>query len=218
MKNWLILIIAMISFSELNGEVMDTSNNEMNDTLINKLCALYSHDFTETSRLILFAPAFKLSSHYVIENSGLNLSWERKDFFNNKKTNVSIIPILDLALTFYQAGFNRKSIARNPLFFPSFLINSSHYFLLKKGLDRSTHNLQILPALFIKNNTDLFILHKNNWFQLSPGIGTRLYFGRGLMYWTLDVGYQKKFKFIFDGRQEIEDSIFFSIGWYFHFE
>ncbi len=33
-----------------------------------------------------------------------------------------------------------------------------------------------------------------------------------------DVGYQEKFKFIVDGRQKIEDSIFFSIGVYAHFE
>jgi hypothetical protein len=200
----------------LNDSINTKSIND--ESLINKIWAQYSYDLNETNRLNIMSFSFKVNQNYIIENNCLNVVWTKKDNFNSGKTNFSIMPFFDIGLMSLQAGFNKQSIRKNLLFFPSFLINASHYFILRKNPDKLSTHRHILPSIFVKNKTDLFIFQKVNWMQFSPGVGVRVYFGDGLMYWTFDAGYEKEIKLTFESKTELDNSLFFSIGIYTHFE
>ncbi len=151
-----------------------------------------------------------ITNSYIREDSYVNFTWLKKDSYNKNKTNYSVFPILDFAMH-YLVYNNSDQWEFDPgtLLSPYFLLNSSHYILTKK----MTHKFpELILAFFIKNNTDLFVIEKNNWAQLSPGLGVRLFLG-GQYGVVIESGYEFKAKYLFKEEKFHNDSdLFFSLG------
>ena len=153
---------------------------------------------------------FTISQHiterYIREASPLNISWQKKDPHNKNKTNYSIFPLLDFCLSYL---VNRDSdqweYNFSNLYSPYFLLNTSHYLLMNK-MKYNQPSLNV--AFFIKNNTDLFVFEKNNWAQISPGIGLRFFIG-GFFGLTVEGGIENKSIYLFGEKEFINKSCYF---------
>ena len=70
----------------------------------------------------------------------------------------------------------------------------------------------INAAVMVKNNTDLFLLEKENWLQLSPGIGLRIFIG-GIIGVSAEAGLENRNMFFFtQNKYANKSSWFFTIG------
>ena len=205
MKLFLTLIIISFLCYTLN-----CANNDENFEQINGSFIFQLRKKTNNMNRFKYTVSQHITNRYIREDSSFNISWQKNDPYNKNKTNYSIFPILDFGLHFlvYKDSDQWELNPRN-LLSPYFLLNSSHYFLINE----MTYNFPTINlALFVKNNTDLFIFKKNNWAQLSPGFGVRIFLG-GQYGLTVEAGLENRTIYLFDNKKIINNSFyFFSLG------
>ena len=161
MRKAILLFLFYTIFLHLNCEIENETAEVRNYEPIHESYLIqYRQNFDFMTRF-KFTISQHITERYIRECSPLNISWQKKDSFNNNKTNYSVFPLLDLCLSYFV--YNNS----NNLYSPYFLLNSSHYLLLNK---MKYNRLSLNAAIFFKNNTDLFVFEKNNWSQVSPGI------------------------------------------------
>ena len=106
-------------------------------------------------------------------------------------------------------GFNTEQNTTQILYFPYSFFNTSYYYLLNKVKDEK---FGINAAVMVKNNTDLFILEKEKWMQVSPGIGLRIFIG-GVFGVSAEAGIENRNILFFTQNKYVNKSNwFFTIG------
>ncbi len=207
-KFW-ILYILLITLSSLYG-VTNENNNILNgdneNNVINyEIFFKYRNNFN-SSNSILVSSSISITSYYRVEIDQIAINWI-KDHRNNNKTTFSVFTLLDFTLQYTLSKFIKSKYSN---FFPLAITNTNHSFRLFGNSDYlSSFNFDsIILSLFLKNNTNLYIFRKNNWFEVSPGIGFELLY-KPLKF---EFGYQNQYQFEL-GQKNIEiNSLFFSIG------
>jgi hypothetical protein len=149
------------------------------------------------------------NSNSKVQLDLLRVNWIDKDKYNDKKTNFSIMPVLDIGVILINALlFNEDSIMNK---YPIQILSNGYYSFKLIGNSDFDDNIEYKSyffSVFIKNNTDYYVFKKHNWMKLSPGLG--LEFQKGMF--DLKVGYQKELELIKSSKMNEKDNIFFSIG------
>ncbi len=210
MKKILVIILVSSVFLTLNCLDEDTITVVNEYKPINGSFIIQLRQNAKDMNRFKYTISQHITNRYVREDSYCNISWQKKDSYNKNKANYSIFPILDFGLNYlvYKDSDHWEFNPKN-LYSPYFLLNSSHYFLINKMKYKFP---SINLALFVKNNTDIFVFEKNNWAQLSPGFGVRLFLG-GIIGLTIEAGFENRSVYLFNEKKIINNSCyFFSFG------
>jgi len=180
----------------------------------NAMITRYSNDFHSINKISM-GYALPFSKSIITEFDFIQFAWINKDPFNRDKRNVSVFPILDIgvfaSLVYLSPDFNKFWLL------PIVYTNSSHNFFLNGNPDYTFKKEKIgfNAALFVKNNTSIYVFRKNNWFEVAPGVGVKLYY----RHFALDFGYERRYQFVEHRKHHIQDGFFFSItGYISHLE
>ena len=207
----LVLIIFCVGFSTLFAQNVNQDSLYVDSlSKYNAVIWKYNNDFHSANR-IGFGISIPYTSFYEIESDFLSISFLNKDNNNNRKFNVSIYPILEFGIISLGIITLPESI-KEKLLPPFYLSNSSHNFYLRGNPDYTYNNEKVgfNIALFVKNNTNLYVFRKNNWFEVAPGFGIKLYY----KYFAVDIGYERKYQIFQHERPYSEDGFFYSITGY----
>lgn len=212
MKNHL-FVIMLISYFFFTTNMHGNNNIKIKDTKVRYIdyafLFQYRQNHNNMNRFKL-STSGRITSRYIRESGSFNISWITKDSFNDNKKHYSIFPILDFGLScLLNKNLSYWEYFSKDLYSPYFLLNTSHYFLLNKMKENSP---SVNIAFLLKNNTDLFVLKKNKWAQVSPGIGVRIFIG-GMYGLTAEGGIENRSIYIFNENKYInKSSLFLSFG------
>jgi hypothetical protein len=176
----------------------------------------YSNNFHSMNRIIV-GGSVAYSNHYLIDADLFSFKWLNKDENNSNRTNISIMPVIDLGILFSLGLIIPNDFKGDNLISPLYITNSTHNFFVFGNPDGSDfyNPPKANLSFFIKNNTDYYIIQSNNWFELSPGAGIKLFYSS----LALDFGYERKYQMIDNGKTNIINELFFSITSYiYHLE
>lgn len=208
------IMLVFISFYKLSGEQAISDSLDINPlSSHNAFLLKYNNNFHSTNR-ISSGTALAFSRNILTEIDILQYVWINKDPFNKNKRNVSIFPVFDLGIGSLISFLNPCS---DLWLFPVMITNSSHNLFLNGNPDYTSGKEKVgfNSAFFIKNNTSLYVFWKNNWLDVAPGVGVKLYYRR----FALDFGYERRYQFVEHKKPHIEDGFFFSItGYISHLE
>lgn len=206
---FVVIIIGVSSLFAQNGFNNSIKVNSL--TKYNAMLWKYSNDF-HTANKISFGGSVPYSNHYLIDASVFSIAWLNKDHANKNKENVSIFSIIDVGLVMLTDKLLPEDKKAKNFLFPVFLTNSSHNFFLRGNPDYTYNNEKVgfNIALFLKNNTNLYIFRENKWFEVAPGFGIKLYYN----YFAVDIGFERKYQIVRNEKPNSVDGFFFSLTGY----
>ncbi len=208
----LVFIVIIIGVNTLLAQnVIPNSVKVDSLTKYNALILKYSNDFHSANRIGI-GGAVPYSNFFEIESDFISVSWVNKDNANKNKKNVSVFTIIDMGLVMCTDYLLPEKIRAKNFLFPVFLTNSSHNFFLRGNPDYTYYNEKVgfNIAMFVKNNTNLYLFRENKWFEVVPGFGIKLYYN----YLAVDIGYERKYQIIQHEQPYSVDGFFFSITGY----
>ncbi len=210
MKKVILLFLFYIIFLNLNCVIEDETVEVRDYEPINGSFIIQLRQNVDNMNRLKLTISQHITERYIREDSYVNISWQKKDIYNRNKTNYSIFPFFDLCLNYlvYRKSDHWEFNPDN-LYSPYFLFNTSHYLLMNK---MNYNRPSINAAIFVKNNTDLFVFEKNNWAQISPGIGIRIFVG-GFFGLVVEGGIENRSIYLFGEKEIVNKSCyFFSFG------
>jgi hypothetical protein len=210
MRILIFFILLVIILYELSAEQAISDSLDIDPLWIhNALIFKHSNDFHSTNKTSI-GVAYPVSKNYLIDFDLFQFAWINKDPFNEFERNVSVFPIFDI-------GIFLSTVYLIPNFdnfwiLPAVYTNSSHNFFLKGNPDYTFGNEKVgfNIALFAKNNTSFYVFRKNNWFEVAPGAGVKLYYRN----FAIDLGYERRYQFVENERLKSKHGFFFSITGY----
>ncbi|MDD3052254.1 MAG: hypothetical protein PHR06_14060 [Candidatus Cloacimonetes bacterium] len=169
----------------------------------------YYNNFHSFNRVSLSIPTYT-TDYYEFTPDVSMLSWLTKDKYNRNNSNVSISGLTQLGLSGLgsivlpsKVKPTASAIMNSISSFNYFYLYGTPYFD-KKDLP----NFKV--AIFIKNHYDIFVLRKEKWLGLSPGIGIKIFY----KYFGVNIGYEKEIHFIGNRTPMCNNGFFFSIAGY----
>lgn len=207
MRELLFMIILVLAAHNLFSEETVKDSTEYDPlSKHNSLYYSYANNLHSSNRISI-GGAVPISSHYLINTDFIHVTWENEDKFNRMRRSTSLFSLLDIG----------SSIAISLIFpdlekyflTPIFLTNSTHNFYLLGNPDYTYDDQKDLfnLALFVKNSTDVYFFRKNNWLEVCPGAGVKLFvYGA-----AVDLGYERRHQFLEHERPKYMDGFYFNI-------
>jgi len=201
-----IIILALLILSLFSEATVKDSTDYDPLSKHNSLYLSYANNLHSSNR-IAFGGAIPITSHYLINTDIIHVTWENQDKYNKDKRSTSLFTLADMGATLAVATMFPD--LKKYFLAPIFITNSSHNFYILGNPDytyndqKNLHNL----ALFVKNSTDVYFFRKNNWLEVCPGAGVKLF----IYGYAVDIGYERRHQFLEHHRPKYIDGFYFNI-------
>ena len=203
---WISLLFLSLLFPLLGQDAYNIDPQPL--SRYNAMIIKYTSNLHVDNRLGLGVD-IPVSPWYIIETDFINLSWTNSDPFNKNRRSFSIFPVVDLSMIYLMSAALPRDKQETLWLLPLFFTNSSHnlFFLGNPDYQYNHEKIGFNVAAFVKNSTNLYPFRKHAWMDTAPGMGLKLYYGGG----SVDLGIQRKWRFVNDTGTSHVDEIFFSV-------